>query len=234
MKIIARFIFILCVIPEIAEAQIGIKAGTTFSSFYYTDTRINPYIGYDIDLRPFLGYDIEWVQLGNQKPVFSPYFGAYYNFQISNRFGLQPGLTFTQKGVNFSQSDYERVVYKVKISYLEIPLSIAYKYITRGNHSSELYFGGYGAYKINPVKKVASHNSEVKKTKINSVENFETGLHFGINYKYMIFENIILLDLRLFYGLSNIFYMPENQIKLYHNTQKTKITGINLTVGYEF
>jgi len=227
-------IYILCIFPVTTEAQIGVKLGTTISNFYYTDTEINPNIGYDIDLRPYLGYDIEWVQLGDQKPVFSPFFGVYYNFQILNRFGLRPELSFTQKGVSFSQSDYESIVYKVKISYLEIPLSIAYKFIKKDKFVSELYLGGYGAFKINAVKKVASNNSEVEKSQIECVENFEAGIHIGLNFKYKIFEKFILFDFRYFLGLSNIFYMPENQPKLYYDTQKTKITGINLTVGYEF
>jgi hypothetical protein len=227
-------IIILCVFPKTTEAQIGVKIGTTVSSFYHTETKPNPNVGYDIDLRPYLGYDIEWAQLGNQKPVFLPFIGVYYNYQISNRFGLRPELSFTQKGVNFSQFDYERVIYKVKISYLEIPLSIAYKFIKKDKFVSEFYLGGYGAFKINAVKKVAIHNSKVEKTQIKCVENFEAGLHFGINFKHKIFEKFILFDIRFFQGLSNIFYMPDNQPKLYNSTQKTKNAGFNLIIGYEF
>ncbi len=233
---IAHFILILflCVFPDITNAQIGIKLGTSFSSFYYTDKQITPNIGYDIDLRPYLGYDIEWVQLGNQKAVFSPFIGVYYNFQISKRFGLRPELSFTQKGVNFNQSDFERIIYKVKISYLEIPFSLAYKFIKKDKFVSELYLGGYGAFKINAIKKVASHNSSIEKTQIKCVKNFETGLHFGINFKHKIFEKFILFDIRIFQGLSNVFFIPEAQPELYFNTQKTKIAGFNLTIGYEF
>jgi len=84
------------------------------------------------------------------------------------------------------------------------------------------------------VKKVAFHNSSITKTQIKNVENFEAGLHFGINYKRKIFDKCILFDVRFFQGLSDIFYMQENQPKLYFNTQKTKISGLNLTIGYEF
>ncbi|MCF8405545.1 MAG: PorT family protein [Bacteroidales bacterium] len=232
------FIFILIPIlylfPKTTEGQIGLKSGTTFSSFSYSDETINPNLGYDIDLRPYLGYDIEWVQLGDQKPVFGPFIGVYYNYPFAKRLSLRPELSFTQKGVNFSQRDYERIIYTVKISYLEIPLSVGCQYIEKEKFISELYLGGYGAIKINAVKKVASHNSEVEKTQLKSVENFETGLHLGLNFKYKIFEKFILLDVRFFNGLSNIFYMPEDQVKLYYTTPKTKNTGLNLTLGYEF
>jgi hypothetical protein len=233
---IAHFICIVIIsaLPETTEAQIGVKLGTTISSFNYTDKEMSPNIGYDIDLRPYLGYDIEWAQLGSQKPVYSPFIGVYYNYQISNRFGLRPELSFTQKGVNFSQSDYERVIFKVKISYLEIPVSVTFKFVKKDKFVSELYLGGYGAFKINAVKQVATHNSEVEKTQINCVENFEAGIHFGFSFKFMMFEKFFLFDIRSFIGLTDIFYMPDDQPGLYHETQKTKNTGFNLTVGYEF
>jgi hypothetical protein len=240
MKFIRSKIFIFIIIavlyifPKTTHGQIGVKIGTTFSRFFYVGENINPNIGYDIDLRPYLGYDIEWVQLGNQKPVVSPYIGVYYNYHFAKRFSLRPELCFTQKGVNFSQYDYEWILYKVKISYLELPLSIGYQFIKKEKFISELYLGGYGAFKINAAKKVALNNSKVEKTQLNSVKDFEAGLHFGLSFKYKIFGKFILLDIRTFMGLTNIFYMPEDQQKMYYNTQKTKITGFNLTLGYEF
>ncbi len=227
-------IIVICFFPVLVKAQAGVKTGATFSNFYYTDAEMNPNIGYDIDLRPYLGYDIEWVQLADQKPLASYYVGAYYNYQFSNSFSVRPEMGFTQKGVNFSQSEYERIIYKVKISYLEIPLSFAYKFIKRDKFVSELYLGGFGAFKLNAVKKTAYHNSTAEKTKINCVKNFEAGIHLGINFRYRIFEKFILFDFRIFQGLTDVFYMPEDQIRLYFTTQKTKITGFNLTLGYEF
>ena len=228
------WIILFCVCQNHAEAQFGAKLGTTISSFYYTDTEINPNIGYDIDLRPYVGYDIEWVQLGAQKPLVSYYFGAYYNFQFSNRFSFRPELGFSQKGVNFSQFEYEQIIYKIKISYLEIPLSLAYQFIKRDKFVGDIYIGGFGDFKINAIKKLAYHNSTADKSKINSVKNFEAGIHLGLNFKYKIFEKFILFDFRIFQGLTDVFYMPDDQINLYYTTQKTKITGFNLTLGYEF
>ncbi len=228
------FTFLLCVFYSPAEAQPGIKLGGTISSFYYTDKEMNPHLAYDIDLRPYLGYDIEWAQLGEQKPVFYPYVGVYYNYQFSKRFGLRPELLFTQKGVSFSQSEYEEVIYKVKISYLEIPLSVGYAIVKREKFVSELCLGGYVAFKMNAVKKVGTHYNETKKTQLNSVENVDAGIHFGLNFKYKFFEKFFLFDLRVFQGLTNIFYMSEDYPRIYFETQKTKIIGVNLTLGYEF
>jgi len=117
---------------------------------------------------------------------------------------------------------------------LEIPLSIGYQFIKKEKFISDLYMGGYGAFKINAVKKVAINNSELVSTQLNSVQNIDAGLHFGLNFRYKISEKFLLFDIRYFTGLSNIFYMPEDQIKLYHSTPKTKLLGLNLTLGYEF
>ena len=52
-------IVVLFVFNKIANGQIGVKIGSTASSFHYTDINPNPYQNFDIDLRPFFGYDIE-------------------------------------------------------------------------------------------------------------------------------------------------------------------------------
>lgn len=228
------FIVVLFVFSKNVNGQIGVKIGSTASSFYYTDIIPNPYQDFDIDLRPYLGYDIELAQTSDQKPLFSPYFSIFYTFNLAKRLGLRPELDFTQKGVNFSQFDYERIIYKVRISYIEIPLSLTYQFLQKEKSISEFYFGGYAAIKINAVKKVASHNSSIEKTNLNSAKIFEGGIHLGVNYKHMFFNKIFLIDLRVFMGLNNMFEMPEDWTSIYYDTQKIKITGINLSVGYEF
>ena len=217
-----------------AYAQIGIKAGITVSNFYYTDRNMDPYLDFDIDLRPYLGYDVEWVQLGDQKPVNSPYFGAYYNYKFSKKFSFRPELFFTQKGVNLNQFDYERVIYRVKISYLELPLSIGYQFISKEKFTTEFYLGGYGAYALNAYKKTAAHDAEVEKKQIKNVREFEAGMHLGFHLRFKVSEKFIPLDIRYFIGLTDLFEMPDDQAKIYHSAQKTKNTGFNLTVGYEF
>ncbi len=234
-----KYTLFICIVlffifSEKLNAQFGIKIGSTASSFYYTDTKPEPYQDFEIDLRPYLGYDIESIQTTDQKPLISPYIGVYYNLALTQQIGLRPELSFTQKGVNFSHTDYERIVYKVLISYLEFPLSVTYQFLQKEKSIGEFYFGGYAAYKINAVKKVASHNSSIEKTKLNSVKNFEGGLHSGVNYKHKFFNKIFFIDLRVFIGLNNIFEKPEDWTSIYYDTQKTKNTGINLSVGYEF
>jgi hypothetical protein len=233
-----RIILLLCLtflfsLPGPTQAQFGIKVGTTVSNLYNTG-QLNPIMEFEIDLRPFLGYDIEWVQLGNQKPLFSPYINAYYHFKILPRLGLRPEVSFSQKGLSFNQYDYERIIYQVSISYLEMPVSVVCQFVQKERTISEIYAGGFGGIKIKAVKKVASHNSPIEKINLNSVNAVEAGLHLGANYKRKFSGKYFLIDIRLFLGLTDIFTQPENWTAIYFDLPQTKTTGLNLALGYEF
>ena len=217
-----------------ACAQYGIKLGTTLSSFYYPGDVPTPYKGFDIDLRPYLGYDVELIQLNPQKPLISPIISIYRRFNLSKRIGLQSEILFTQKGVDFSQADYEKIVYKVKINYLDIALSPNYQFIQKEKISGYLYLGGYGSFRLRAQKMVSTHSEEFEKTTIHTVNNFDWGLHFGNDYRYRINNRFLVFDLRLFLGMRNIFTTPEDWTDIYLETHKTKITGFNLSIGYEF
>ncbi len=234
-----RFIYYICVcvllsFSKTAGAQYGIKTGTMVSNFYYTGCSPTPYIGYDIDLSPFLGYDIKLVQAEPQKPLFSYYISIYRSFYLTEKFGLRPELSFAQKGVDFSQNEYERVIYKVRISYLEIPLSAIYQLRQTEKAEWEIYAGGYGALKLNAIKLVSTLTSEEYRQKVNAVNLFDGGLHLGANYKHRFLNNLLFVDFRVFIGLCNIFESPQDWTSTYFETPETKITGLSLSVGYEF
>jgi hypothetical protein len=225
--------FIFC-LPQSLPAQYGIRIGTTVSSFYYPGELPDPYKEYDIDLRPYVGYDIEWLQIQAQKPLASIYISAYRSFALRPRLTLRPELSFSQKGVNFSQYDYQRSVYKVKISYLELPLSLAYTFRQKERSSADIYLGGYGAFRLHANKKVAAHHSPVENTKLYSVKDFDGGFHLGGSYCHAFKDDFLLLDFRIFLELNDIFELPENWTSLYFSTHQTRLTGLHLSVGYEF
>ena len=226
--------WILFYFPKMVDAQYGIKIGTSVSTFYYTGGNPVPYNDYDIDLSPFLGYDIKSVQAEPQKPLLSYYISVYRSFQLTKKIGLRPELSFTEKGVNFSQHDYEKIIYKVKINYLEIPLSAFYCIRQTENAEWEIYSGAYGAFKLNVIKHVSTQTSDEVRQKVSSVKLFDGGLHLGANFKHRFYNDLLFVDLRVFMGLCNIFESPEEWTSIYFETPKTKIAGLNLTVGYEF
>jgi hypothetical protein len=230
-------IVILCFFSfpmRMLASTIGIKLGVTASTFHYTDREMDPYIDFDVDLRPYLGYDIEWVQLGEQKPLFAPFASCYYDYKFADKFFLRPEVGIMQKGVVFNQYIYERIIYEVKITYLQIPLTIGYQVMNKDHFIVEFYMGGSGALKLNASKKVGYHNSNIQHFKINNVRNYDFSLLFGLDVKWKLFDKYFMFDIQTFIGLTDIFYPIENQSQLYQHTQKTKNTGLTLSLGYEF
>ena len=215
-----------------ASAQVGFKFGLSASSFTFRNALV-PEGEYELDLRPYLGYDIEWVQFGEQKPIFFPYFSIYVPCRISGRFSVVPELSFLQKGVSFNQSEFERIVYQVKINYLEVPLSLTYSWMKKKKSRSDLYLGGYGSLKIRAVKRTATHFSPLEVSVLSQVNRFEVGIHGGFNYMQTIAGHHFLIDLRIFHGLTNIFSLPEEQTPIYHQVQSFSNTGFLISIGYE-
>ena len=216
-----------------AEGHFGIKIGSAVSNLYYTATNSDPQSGLEIDLSPYLGYDVKWVQLAPQKALLAPYISIYYDKKLTDKISLRPEISFVKKGLSFSQYKYERIIYKVEISYLEIPLSLVYKLFQGKRTISEIYFGGYGAFKVDSVKKVAYHDSPIEKIQINTVNNFDWGIHLGAGYKRKIYKKTLIFDIRVFLGFIDVFSLPDSGTQKYFSTQKTKNTGAYLTLGYE-
>jgi hypothetical protein len=198
-------ISILCLYiftANVLASSISIKFGVAASAFNYTDRVMVPYLDYDIDLRPYLGYDIEWVQLGKQKPLLAPYVSCFYNYKFADKFSLRPEVGITQKGVVFNQYDYERIVYKVKINYLQFPLTLGYQVMNNDYFIVDLYAGGAGAIKLNAFKKVGYHNSQIQHVKLENVHNYDFSLLFGFYVKWKLFVKNAGLVLSLGYELT--------------------------------
>ncbi len=231
---ILLILFFLGVIQKAVHGQIGLKIGITASGLYYPAGPPIPYKDYDVDLRPYVGYDIELVQAKPQKPLLSPYVSVYYHLQMTEKFSFRPEINFTQRGVDFSQSDFEKIIYKIKINYLDIPVSLQYRFINKEHTQAHVYMGAYGAYQLSTRKMVGVQQKTPNRIPLNSVKDIAGGVLVGMDYLFNIKNEIILLDLRFFLGLTDILEEPENQPKLYFETHKTKVTGLNLSVGYEF
>lgn len=226
--------FFFFVLVPASQGQFGIKVGTSISNFSYVDTGPIPNLGFDIDLRQHLGYEIEWIQLGDQKPLITPYIGIYWSYKIVNRLKLITELSFMQKGVNFSQSEYEKITYKVKISYLEIPVLLSYSFIQKPKFVSELQSGLYGSLSLDARKIIEIYDSERSVSSLENARKIVSGFLFGLNFKYRIKEDFVLLNVRGFIDINDALLIPDDQVNIYHQIQKIKNVGTYITLGYEF
>jgi hypothetical protein len=226
-------LLIFLIFSEPAEAQYGIRLGSTFSTFYYTGDTPTPYDGYDVDLRPFLGFDVETAQTNAQKVLIAPSIHIYGRIKLSDRIFFQPELGYTQKGVNFSYTGYEKSTYKVKVNYLEVPASFCYQYLRREKLLVDFHAGGFAAFRLNAYKEVAFHPAAQERTTLRSVKALDWGFLTGTGLRYKVNDHFLVLDLRMFVGLQNIFTLPDDWTNIYYESHQTKITGINLSIGYE-
>lgn len=227
-------IFCICFVSPQIKAQYGVRAGISIANFYYPNQGPDPDISYDIDLRPYLGYDIAWVQLGKQKPIVGPYLSVYRLYPLAQRLILSAELAFTQKGVNFSQSTYEKIKYKVRITYLEIPVLLSYEFIQREKWILGIGGGLYGALSLAARKKVETHNTGMQTSQIENASRFISGLSVALNNKYKLQSHFIAVNLRVFWDLTDALEIPEDQIDIYHHIQDVRNAGFFLTLGYEF
>jgi len=226
--------FLLFQLRQACYSQPGVKIGLTTSSFTYTNTPPYPDLTYEVDLRPYLGYDISMIQLQDQNPLFSPYLSLFYSFNCTQRLSIRPELSFTQKGVSFDHSEYEKTIYKVKISYLELPISLLYKIRLDKSLSFDLYGGGFVACKIKGIKKTETPLEGEEVNQLDNVNDLDAGIHIGFATKYLIGNQNILFDIRVFQGFGDVFDLIQNDARLYNTVQGVKNTGINLSIGYEF
>ena len=233
----AKIIFLLFLstfASHLRSFPVGIKLGFSASSFRYSNSVMEPYLGFDIDLRPYLGYDIKWVQLGAQKPLLAPAFSCFYDYEFADRFFLRPEVGITQKGVVFNQYDYERIIYEVKITYVRFPLTFGYQLINKDHFILDLYTGGAGALKLDAYKKVGYHNSPAKRHTLDNVGDYDFSVLAGFDIKWQFKNQYFIFDVQSCFGLTDIFHPIENQAQLYHQTKKIKNTGFFLSLGYEF
>ena len=226
-------LFISLFLPIIGEAQYSIKVGTTASTFYYVGDMPIPDDGYDVDLRPYTGYDIAWVQASPQSPLFAWHLGISRLYTLTNKLNIEPEISFSQKGVAFRHRAYAAIHYRVKINYVEVPISLTYPYLQKDKSKGYIHCGVYGAYGINGIKRVTLTDASSYRTRLTSVKHFDAGIHLGIQYAYRIRGQYVSLQVRLIAGLCDVSEIPRDWTNLYYETHKTKNAGLQISIGYE-
>lgn len=162
-----------------------------------------------------------------------PLFSCYFDYKFAGRFFLRPEVGITQKGVVFNQYDYERIIYEVKITYLQFPLTLGYQVVSKDHFIVELNAGTAGAFKLNAFKNVGSPSSHDHHIKLKNIRNYDFSLLVGFNVKWKLWEKYFLFDVTSFIGLTNILNPIDTKVHLYSHTQKTKNAGLVLSLGYE-
>jgi hypothetical protein len=126
-------------------------------------------------------------------------------FFVKNQLGIQPEIHYAVKGFDVLEEDFgQEISSKYKISYVEIPILIAYKLPVKGRVEPGLVFGPYlgFAHKVMEIQ-TAFGNTE-KRELDDNLKKTDFGLVFGTNVRYRLGSMNVILSVRYSLGLVNI------------------------------
>ena len=120
-------------------------------------------------------------------------------------FGIQPEIGYSVKGFAVLETDQgEEISSKYKISYIEIPLLLTYRFPLKGRIKPGLVFGPYFGFaqKVREVQTAFGHTE--KRVLDDNLKKTDIGLVFGGNLRYRLGSVSILLSARYCLGFVNI------------------------------
>ncbi len=237
MKNSNRFLLLIVLaalcFPVRAQVNFGIKAGANLSNIH----QVYKYRSDEFGTKMKVGFHI----------------GLISDMPINEMLSFQPGILFTSKGWNFDMNEFNDLFEvdgysRVSLSYLEIPLNLAYK-----SNALQIYAGPYLAigiggknkmdYSINfPVKpinfkdewKLKPKFGEVKEADLEKGGAWFTGLDYGFNFGLGYNFGPILIQGGYSLGLGNMRPKYEDDSATDRSDNKDSNRVITLSVSYFF
>ena len=142
-------------------------------------------------------------------------------FLIDDNFGIQPELNYSIKGFDVVEEDLgEKISSKYKISTIEIPVLLAYRFPLKGCFKPGLVFGPYVGF--------------AHKEMDDNLKKMDFGLVFGGNVRYRLGSINVLLSVRYSLGLVNISknIMDVSYDFLEDDTIKNRAFTVSLGVSF--
>lgn len=144
--------------------------------------------------------------------------GGFANYKLQNKLSLQTEVLFEQKG---SKTDD----YTNKFDYVTVPFFASYT-LDIGKTTPwnlDFYLGPYASFLTKAEQEF--ENSELETVDLSSnTEDLDYGLMYGLNYRYPIKQNNIMVGLRYIMGLNSF---DKTNADLRNKT-------LSLSIGYEF
>lgn len=160
---------------------------------------------------------------GDSKSKIGFYAGAFVNIPISDAFGVQPEIVYSQQGAK-AKYDYEMGTYAVKnmqqtLSYINVPVMLQY------NATPEFYLeaGPEFGLLVNAQAKGDINDSTYKANNKDTMKSFNFGAGIGLGYK---FTPNLGVNARYIAGITKIL---KNDFG-----DSSKNTNIQLGVNYYF
>ena len=204
------------------SAEIGVKGGMSLSGLQSATG----------DYRHVLGYELDGLSGGRVLKGFQA--GLFRTFDLSRRFQVQPEISFALRGGNGGTTYlYDDIVFKVNISYVEVPLILKYKIVAGRTFSSAVCAGPYAALKLKAEKRTRIWKEE-ETTPLPNVRSFDYGVILGLTVEHAFGSGRALLDLRSGVGLNDIMDVLPETIPLYPDKDHIRNLYVSVLVGYAF
>lgn len=212
--VLYAFILLLGSLLFSSEWEFGLKAGVARSKAGFS--RALPYI--------------------TMEPLNELSFGPFLScFFIGNQLGIQPEINYSIKGFDAVETDQgQKVSSKYKISYIEIPVLISYRFPLKGRIKPGLVFGPYFGF-AHLVREVQTAFDNTEKRELDdNLKNMDVGLAFGGNVRYRLGSMNVLLSVRYSLGLINISKNITEVAYDFHGDDTIKNRAFAISLGIAF
>ncbi len=215
MKKLVVFLFVFMSSLSVFAQNIGVglRVGANFAKWS----------GAGIGSTDFAGLGIE----GGLKSSTGLTFSVPIAIEVTNRFTVQPELTYIQKGFGFDLTfGGEKVSSAFKLNYVEVPILLKFDVIGTGPVALNIMAGPSLGF-LTAGKVVASLNGQSNSEKIplESLNRFELGLQGGLSLGIKLNNGQIFVDGRYLFGISKLGKDAPSEDQLANR-------GINIGLGY--
>ena len=212
-KMIRKMMLCVCMLLSVwmLRGEVGVKAGIEMSNFS-------------------LSKDIANTEFNSRKSL---KLGAFASIGLTGGLSLQPEFYYTQKGTEVREGT---VLALYKLSYMEFPVLLKYRFPSTGRSLFSLFTGPYYALNTTASGELKINGEDrggIPDLKEN-VAGSDYGLVIGGEFGYRLGKGRLILDLRFSLGLMNI---GKNVRQIsgdldYDDTVKNR--SISFTIGYAF
>jgi hypothetical protein len=197
-----------------SEWEFGVKAGMVRSEAGFS--RALPYI--------------------TLEPINELSFGTFLSyFFIKDQLGLQPEINYSTKGFDVVETDQgQEISSRYKISYIEIPVLISYRFPLRGSFKPGLVLGPYFGF-THKVREVQTAFGNTEKRELDdNLEQMDIGLVFGGNIRYRLGSMSVIFGVRYSLGLVNISKDIMEVAYDFHEDDTIKNRAFTISLGIAF
>ena len=124
---------------------------------------------------------------------------------IGGQLGLQPEVNTIIKGFDVKETDQgEEVSSKYKISYIEVPVLVYYKFPLQGKVKPGVFVGPYVGFAQKATEVQTAFGETEKRDLGENLKGQDFGLMFGGNVRYRAGSLNLMFDIRYSIGFNNI------------------------------